>query len=57
VRNRSDGTVEALVEGPRGALTRFVAWCHHGPPAARVERVDTTWAEPTGSFDSFQVQS
>jgi len=37
VRNRADGRVEALVQGPQEAVDRMVAWCRQGPPAARVD--------------------
>lgn len=40
VRNRSDGTVEALAAGPAAALDALLAWAHRGPPAAAVLRVD-----------------
>jgi acylphosphatase len=40
VRNRRDGSVEALAAGPVGAIETFVAQCREGPPAARVETVD-----------------
>jgi acylphosphatase len=40
VRNRSDGTVEAVFSGPQEAVTEIVARCRRGPPAARVERVE-----------------
>lgn len=40
VRNRSDGSVEALVEGPAERLAAFQAWCREGPPAARVDGVE-----------------
>ena len=35
VRNRSDGTVEAQVQGDAAAVDRFVEWCKRGPPLAR----------------------
>jgi acylphosphatase len=41
VRNRSDGSVEALIQGGASALEALVAWARRGPPAARVERVDS----------------
>ena len=41
VRNRSDGAVEAEFEGPEAAVERMVAWCHDGPPRARVAAVGT----------------
>jgi acylphosphatase len=48
VRNRADGTVEAEVEGGADAVQALIAWLRHGPPAARVDRVDVTPAEPRG---------
>jgi len=40
VRNRMDGTVEALVAGPAVAVEALIAACHKGPPAARVDLVE-----------------
>ncbi|MCL4684785.1 acylphosphatase [Myxococcota bacterium] len=40
VRNCPDGSVEAVFEGPAGAVAAAVAFCGEGPPAARVERVE-----------------
>ena len=40
VRNRSDGTVEALAVGSAAALDALLEWAHRGPPAAAVLRVD-----------------
>ena len=37
VRNRGDGSVEALVRGEAGAIERLAAWGRTGPPAARVD--------------------
>ncbi len=56
VCNLPDGSVEAVAEGPRGRLTRFVTWCHHGPPMARVETVEAVWGEPTGQQTTFDVR-
>ena len=39
VRNRRDGSVEALFSGPAGAVADMVALCRHGPPGARVDDV------------------
>ena len=36
VRNRRDGSVEALVQGDSGAVEAMVAWARRGPPGARV---------------------
>ena len=40
-RNREDGTVEAVFEGPPAAVGALVAFAGEGPPDARVERVET----------------
>lgn len=42
VRNRSDGSVEALVQGAADAVQTLIAWAHQGPEAARVERVQVS---------------
>ena len=42
VANRADGSVEAVAEGDDADVAAFVRWCHHGPPAARVDRVEVT---------------
>lgn len=39
VRNRRDGSVEALFVGPRAAIDEMLARCAEGPPAARVAAV------------------
>ena len=40
VRNRRDGTVEALISGDAGAIEEMIAACHKGPWGARVDRID-----------------
>ncbi len=40
VRNRGDGSVEALVGGDVATVQRLITWAQHGPPGARVERVE-----------------
>lgn len=47
VRNRADGTVEALVQGGAAVVDTFIARCHEGPPAALVHQVEV--AEESGS--------
>ncbi|QCG97921.1 acylphosphatase [Azospirillum sp. TSA2s] len=39
VRNRSDGTVEALFAGPADAVDRMLVACRRGPPSAIVRDV------------------
>lgn len=45
VRNRSDGSVEALFSGPAETVNAMIESCRDGPPAARVTAVETTPAE------------
>ena len=56
VRNRSDGSVEALAEGPSRALDAFTTWCHQGPPLARVTDVARADAPALGEFTTFIVE-
>jgi len=42
VRNRKDGTVEALLSGRAEDVDRLVDLCGSGPPLARVTRVEVT---------------
>ncbi|HEY1630025.1 MAG TPA: acylphosphatase [Rhizomicrobium sp.] len=46
VRNRSDGTVEALVSGPTKIVETIVAVCMRGPDGSRVHNVELHNAEP-----------
>ena len=55
VKNRRDGSVEVLVEGPEMNVKELIAWCNHGPPHARVSRVNEVYEEWQGEFDSFDV--
>jgi acylphosphatase len=55
VRNRRDGTVEAMVQGPPEAVEALSAWARHGPPSARVTDVDETEAE--GSYAGFEQRA
>lgn len=53
VRNRSDGTVEAVVQGRADAVDAIVRWAHRGPPLAQVERVETT--PGAGNYSAFEI--
>lgn len=56
VRNREDGAVEAVAEGPDDRVDAFVRWCGQGPPGARVEGVDLEPGEATGELATFTVK-
>ena len=55
VRNRPDGTVEAVFEGAPDAVDRLVAFARTGPDHARVDRVDVH-EEPTEGLRGFDVR-
>ncbi len=40
VRNRRDGSVEALFVGSGDAVAAMIAACHHGPRGSRIDGVD-----------------
>jgi acylphosphatase len=48
VRNRSDGAVEAVLEGPPEAVERVLRFLQTGPPHADVERVEVQQEQPEG---------
>ena len=54
VRNRRDGSVEALVHGPQAAIDQIVAWARVGPRWASVASVEVLEADGSGAFDSFE---
>jgi acylphosphatase len=53
VRNRTDGTVEATMQGDEDAVERLISWCHNGPPGASVTYVNATLVETDESWIAF----
>lgn len=41
VRNRRDGCVEAVFQGPAEAVAEMIEACHQGPPMARVAAIES----------------
>ncbi|UYZ57532.1 acylphosphatase [Hymenobacter latericus] len=54
-RNEPDGTVTIEAEGPADALGALEQWCHQGPPAARVDRVEVQPGAVQG-YGRFEVR-
>jgi acylphosphatase len=42
IKNRPDGSVEAVFQGPPGPLEEMIKWAWSGPPGAAVREVATT---------------
>lgn len=54
VRNRMDGSVEAMLQGPAERLGKLCDWLRDGVPAARVDRLDVAPVQPPSArFDRF----
>jgi len=54
VRNRRDGTVEAVLDGDPDALKAIVAWARQGPRGAQVSGVEVV--EVAESFPRFEMR-
>jgi acylphosphatase len=54
VRNRRDGTVEALIQGDPAGVEQLIAWCRRGPGAARVMGIAVIDTEPDPQLESFE---
>ncbi len=57
VRNRSDGSVETVLEGEEKAIQTAIKACHIGPSRSRVDHVFVDWQSTEDSFESFQIIS
>jgi acylphosphatase len=55
VRNRDDGSVELIAEGPRSQLDALIQWCWVGPRMARVAAVDCEWSAARNEFTQFEI--
>jgi len=55
VKNRSDGTVEAVFEGDMENVNSILDWCRKGPPRANVKYIDVKREDYLGEFIDFQV--
>ncbi len=54
MRNRADGTVEAMVQGEADAVERMIEWARRGPESAQVSKVDIEAHEETVRYESFE---
>jgi acylphosphatase len=54
VRNRPDGAVELEAQGDEEGVAALLAWCAHGPPAARVNGVSADDIAVVGDERDFE---
>ena len=55
VKNRGDGSVEAVFEGEKEKVEQIIQWCHQGPSGARVMAVKISQEEFKGEFENFSI--
>ena len=55
IRNRKDGSVEAIAQGPKTKVDVFIKWCKKGPPFSKVEKVEIEWKKNLEDFEEFEV--
>jgi acylphosphatase len=56
VRNCTDGSVEVVAEGDERVLHELLYALQRGPAGARVQHVDTEYAEATREWDAFTIR-
>jgi acylphosphatase len=57
VRNRTDGTVEALLQGSQEAVDALTAWAREGPRGSQVADLVDSTAEHEPMHSSFELRS
>lgn len=55
VRNRTDGTVEAVLHGPAREVSDLLRACRHGPENARIDKVHSEPAQYDG-LEDFRIE-
>lgn len=56
VRNRRDGSVEAVVQGSPQAVEAIVAWAGRGPPGSRVHELRSEDLPGAPIYARFEIQ-
>ena len=55
VKNRPDGTVEAVFEGTAPDVEEVINWCRRGPSLSVVDQVDVEYGESVAGYDGFEI--
>jgi acylphosphatase len=56
VRNRGDGSVEALAQGDAGPVDALIAWARRGPPGARVADLQVAPGAEAEALAAFELR-
>lgn len=55
VRNRPDGSVEALLEGDEEDVNKVIEWARHGPKNARVDSISIHKQDQVHGYRGFRI--
>jgi len=55
VRNKKNGTVEAVFEGKEKDVVLILEWCKTGSPHSKVKKTDVKWDAYQGEFPDFKI--
>ena len=55
VRNRPEGTVEAVIEGDAGSVDTMLHWFYQGSPGSKVTKVRVSEEPPVGDNTTFEI--
>ncbi|MBU0484613.1 MAG: acylphosphatase [Proteobacteria bacterium] len=56
VRNLPDESVEVVMEGEEAKVDEMIQWLRHGPPTAKVKRVDLRAERVLGQTGKFNIR-
>jgi len=54
-KNMPDGSVQALVQGEKQDILKFIEWCNKGSESAEVKTIETNWQEATKKLSEFKI--
>jgi acylphosphatase len=55
VKNKADGSVEAVFEGDEESVTHLIEWCRQGPSTARVLDIQIQQEDYLDEFKTFEI--
>jgi len=55
IKNLTDGSVEAIFEGPENLVKEIILWCKEGPRLAKVKNIKVNFEEATSEFNDFRI--